>query len=151
MPDVLPLHKPTPICLAVGDFVPDRYIVQTTSYHCQHCNSTTESAQTFALCYLRRRNPGTHGNYIEHMVPVDRLSYNVPIDVRRRTAILVALCIECMPWTANSGYHSPDLSHLPRPPRPDRPIVAVFQAPSEPEKKRQPAAASKPALDILEF
>lgn len=126
---------------------PDRYIALTSLHHCTNCQCTTETTQTFACVALRATGKGGAERYVQHMIPVDRLSYNVPLEVRRHAATKTALCALCLTKA--------DLTYLPKPVYDRKLVVAVRQDPDEGKTARRHSEAAirraRPALDILEL
>lgn len=107
-------------------FIPQKYVVHLHSQRCDHCGTTHEWTAAYAFNSLLVASVmAAIGRRVSHLVPVSRLSYNVPVEVQRVKPTQVPACHEC----ARSPL---DLSHLPSPPKPEPQRVFNPQATASP-------------------
>jgi hypothetical protein len=98
---------PLPIALLPStSFIPKEYRIHIHSQYCINCNTASEWSETYAYNSIEPRM--NRGKWLEHLVPVDRFSYNVPVRMMRAPVKQVPACHEC-------GRENLSLSHLPKP------------------------------------
>lgn len=130
--------------LATKDVLPRRYVVHKSTTICEACKTAHHSATVYAFNEMMSRTGA--GKLVMHLVPVQKLEYNLPIEVIALPTRTVPLCHECVGIT--------DISHLPDPRGTDewRRIYAVAQAPEFTTRKPKAAQRSTPkTIDDLLF
>lgn len=100
--------------------VPLCYIVHVHSRSCRNCGTVHEWSEAYAMNEIRSRTG--MGNYIQHLVPIQEFTWNIPIRVVRISTRLVPACHECAPFS---------LSHLPTPEPASPRCVAAAQDAAE--------------------
>jgi hypothetical protein len=104
-----------PICLASpSDVAPVAYVVHNFSQTCQNCTTNHRWSEVFALNHLRSRSGSS---FIRHLVPVQRIEWQVPVRIHALTPKAVPVCFECV--------DALDLSKLPVPPVPQLTVKAT--------------------------
>lgn len=132
-----PLLQPTaaPQQPPSTSFIPSEYQLHLHSSYCAHCGHASEWACIYAR-ELRsaRLNAGAP---VDHLIRVDRFSYNIPLITVRVPTTTVPACSECATTIS--------LSALPSPPKTDSRILNWIAAKSTP----QPTAISTALADAV--
>lgn len=118
--------------------VPVAYVLHNFCTRCTLCNTEHRWSEMYALNHLR----ATWGTFVRHMVPVQKLEWQVPLKVHNLSTKTVVGCWECSDAVAEI------LKTLPLPPVPQ---AVVKLDPPKTEKAPSGAARTdrgpKPTLD----
>jgi hypothetical protein len=136
-----------PISFLPGkEILPRRYILHKHTKVCVHCNREHSYTNIYAWNEMLSRTGA--GAMIRHLVPIERIDYNLPIEVVSLPFVTVPACHECVGTL--------DLAHLPDPrPTPEwqrqyAPSWAAAERAASTAKSRT-KAPPKTIDDLLQF
>lgn len=112
-------QRVVPICLSSPtDVVPESYVILERTTTCR-CGAKHSTFETFARERLKTRDPRNPSRFIQHLVPVEKFVWNVPIEQRPISATSIAACPSCV-----TGLET-WVRFLPKPPKPQVVVAAA--------------------------